>query len=103
LYALKEAVLLTAAAWAGWQLGKWIDENVVSKVGALNKFLDVVAAFPAAVYQKITGVSADASRAMRDLESATKALEDRLRAHGVVVERGQHDHGAVCGGAAQGS
>jgi hypothetical protein len=88
LYALKEAVLLTAAAWAGWQLGKWIDENVVSKVGALNKFLDVVAAFPAAVYQKITGVSADASRAMRDLESATKALEDRLRAHGVVVERG---------------
>jgi tape measure domain-containing protein len=88
LYALKEAVLLTAAAWTGWQLGRWIDENIVSKVGALNKFIEIVAAFPAAVYQKIIGVSGDASRAMRDLESATKALEDRLRAHGIVVERG---------------
>ena len=88
LYALKEAVLLTAAAWTGWQLGRWIDENIVSKIGALNKFLEIVAAFPAAVYQRITGVSGDASRAMRDLESATKALEERLRAHGIVVERG---------------
>jgi tape measure domain-containing protein len=87
-YALKQAVLLTTAAWSGWQLGRWIDENIVSKIGALNKFVDAFAAFPAAVYQKIMGVSGDASRAMRDLESATKALEERLRAHGIVVERG---------------
>lgn len=88
LLALQKAALLASAAFLGWQLGKWLDENVISKVPALDRFFDLLAAAPAALYERLSGATGAVKRANDDLAASVELLEAKLRAKGITIERG---------------
>lgn len=85
--ALGVAAAVAAAAFAGWQLGKWAYDQIpgVKSLGdSISGLLLKIPGVEAALL-KLTGASAQTSTANTQLDFATNKLKESLSKHGVVV------------------
>jgi len=87
---LGQAAILAGGAFAGWQLGSWLRNNIpaIREFGdALGSAIDKVTGLGTAI-SYISGAQGNLKRANEDLAFSVQKLEAALRAKGVAVSQG---------------
>lgn len=88
---LVTAVLSAAAAFAGWKLGQWAYDNIPGVQALGDALAELLMRIPGIVplMGLLDGTNKKTAVATRDLEFATKKLEESLKLNGITVARGK--------------
>lgn len=89
LMTLVGAVTLVAGAFAGWELGTWLQQNIplVQKLG--DTFGDLLVKIPGvqSVMDRLNGTTTDAANAQKQLQLQVDGLAAKLKAQGVTIDK----------------